>query len=63
MQEIELLLHEMCHEERFQPSEKEMDEALKSEEEKLIQTYFAHDGLDAARITSNTAVSLLHRLL
>ncbi|XP_057315255.1 endoribonuclease Dicer-like isoform X2 [Hydractinia symbiolongicarpus] len=60
MQTIEKVLFENCQN-RDLPTEKEIEEANYDEEELLIPTYFGPGGMNAARITRDTAVPLLYR--
>ena len=57
MQEIENILFENCQN-RALPTEVDMEKAFEVEDE--IPTYFASGEFDAARITKDNAVSLLH---
>lgn len=57
MQECEKILFENCHN-RAPPTQIDIKEAFKIEEE--IPAYFATGKFDAARITKDNAVSLLH---
>lgn len=57
MQECEKILFENCHN-RILPTEIDIKEAFDIEEE--IPAYFATGEFDAARITKDNAVSLLH---
>ena len=57
MQEIEKILFKNCHN-RTIPTEIDMQEAFEIEEE--IPAYFASGEFDAARITKDNAISLLH---
>lgn len=60
MQTIEKVLFENCQN-RDLPTEKEIEEANHDEKELLIPTYFGPGGMNAARITRDTAVPLLYR--